>query len=655
MKIFYLTFFLLFFGCVVTNPSDSIKYDVQVNLDQNYSLLIDKINFDEVNLNKINFNEFNLDDLNIDFNLDFLDLDFSAITVSGQFVLPNKEDYFRLILVDDKDEEHLIFEAYYPLFDTSEVNFDSVCNETCDLKKINPKKIKIETNISDFSKINISSLNLVSGKQVPQKSSNVQRINKILEKNNDNWVANETELSKLSYAEKKSLFGSGDYFPPGLEYYSQGIYGFFFGEKVIDNLPKSWDWRNVNGKNYVSEIKFQGSTGYCWVFSSTSLVESLFKIKYDKTVSLAEKEFMCGEFENKYLIDNKTISSPTNKLIDSKVFQGGYVLSALNYLKYYGAINESCLKFNNDFSRIDFCKDAVSNNCLNFNFVNGLCADLNCFVCKNKTFLNSPNLNCEINENYKIKEVHPIKDNLFGDSFDFSNESDVKLFKKTLIEQGPLTISTNLSNYISPTGLAFNYDQTHAMLVVGYQTTNDGKLILILKNSWGKNWGENGFIRVFPPKDVHSIYYAKDPFIENLELEQTCEDKDKDGYCYWNLLDKPSSCPDYCSNKKDCDDFNPNSLYFNEDYRCVYSDEKIVELNEESYEVINFEKTPDINLSFISSSVFLESDLNSNPELKNVVEKNEFNIIDNLFSIILFAIIFFLILVIIYTVHKNSN
>ncbi|GKB47737.1 senescence-specific cysteine protease SAG39-like protein [Tanacetum coccineum] len=39
-------------------------------------------------------------------------------------------------------------------------------------------------------------------------------------------------------------------------------------------------------------------------------------------------------------------------------------------------------------------------------------------------------------------------------------------------------------------------DLDHAITAVGYGTTTDGTKYWLMKNSWGKSWGENGYIRI---------------------------------------------------------------------------------------------------------------------------------------------------------------
>ena len=39
-------------------------------------------------------------------------------------------------------------------------------------------------------------------------------------------------------------------------------------------------------------------------------------------------------------------------------------------------------------------------------------------------------------------------------------------------------------------------DTNHAVVMVGYGTTTDGKDYYLVKNSWGTSWGESGYIRI---------------------------------------------------------------------------------------------------------------------------------------------------------------
>ncbi|MFA7708754.1 MAG: C1 family peptidase [archaeon] len=99
-----------------------------------------------------------------------------------------------------------------------------------------------------------------------------------------------------------------------------------------------------------------------------------------------------------------------------------------------------------------------------------------------------------------------------------------------------------------------------------------GSSYYIFKNSWGEDFGENGYVKMLsgasdltarivyspitPPTDT-SYWPA------NFNNTINCEDKDGDNYCNWGISeDKPSTCPSFCNAEKDCDDSNPDLLGF---------------------------------------------------------------------------------------------
>ena len=497
-------------------------------------------------------------------NVNLSSLIIPSIDVSGSVVLPSKEDYLRVILLDSKGKEHLVFEAYYPLYSLGTFSFENICNETCDLSKITPSKIRIETNISDFSKIQISSLSISSGAKLSQKDTAVNSINKNLRENNESWVAGETSVSKLSYAEKKAMFGDGSVAPQGgFEYYSGGVFGsaslMQTQSTPSTNLPSSWDWRNRNGKNYISPIKNQGTYNLCWAFASVAAVESVFNIYYNDLLNydLAEKEYFCGTFNNLSLIPNTWSSG-------SGVY-GGYIYQGIGYLSTFGVVEESCIPYtlNSSNNLIESsCTLAASVDCTNYTFTNGVCAygDTACASCKNKS-LSKGNSACASKKIFSISDF-----NYVGADY-LSVVTDLNVLKRTLIEKGPLAMG---SDFFNVTNYDKNITSGHAMLLVGYETDSQGRTILIFKNSYGVNWGVNGYAKTYVP-EMSQVFYVFNPTIKSNGTNPVvnCVDEDNDSYCSWGIGSKPSSCSSSCNSLEDCDDSNPGLRAFDSNYNCV--------------------------------------------------------------------------------------
>jgi len=48
-------------------------------------------------------------------------------------------------------------------------------------------------------------------------------------------------------------------------------------------LPESFSWKNVNGTDWISPIRDQGSCGSCYAFASMALLEAKYRIQSNMT------------------------------------------------------------------------------------------------------------------------------------------------------------------------------------------------------------------------------------------------------------------------------------------------------------------------------------------------------------------------------------
>ena len=87
----------------------------------------------------------------------------------------------------------------------------------------------------------------------------------------------------------------------------------------------------------------------------------------------------------------------------------------------------------------------------------------------------------------------------------FTEEGNEELLKKLVVEHGAVQSSIAIDLDIYNKWLAYKsgiwtqqsktMKHNHAVVVVGYGTEN-GIDYWLLKNSWGKNWGMDGFMKI---------------------------------------------------------------------------------------------------------------------------------------------------------------
>ncbi|MEA9357972.1 C1 family peptidase [Bacteriovorax sp. PP10] len=259
-------------------------------------------------------------------------------------------------------------------------------------------------------------------------SISVNSINSLIQKNKGGWIARENRISRLSDFEIKRLLGSKD-LPEG-----NGLY------EDRTRALEAWDWRNVEGVNWLGSVMDQGNCGSCVAFASVATLEAQYRI-------------------------NSTLPWLTPTFSPQQLFNcgggacdmGWFPSSAASFLKNKGVVDSSCAPYASGSTGEDVqCKK---------NF------------CQNQT-----------ERTYRIANFNSP-----------SGGGGVSSKVKEALKKGPLvttlTVYEDFMVYSSGVYKSVSNKRVggHAVSLVGF---NDEGRYWIVRNSWGPDWGENGFIRV---------------------------------------------------------------------------------------------------------------------------------------------------------------
>ncbi|KAJ8724128.1 hypothetical protein PYW07_008108 [Mythimna separata] len=202
-------------------------------------------------------------------------------------------------------------------------------------------------------------------------------------------------------------------------------------------VPESFDWRDYDA---VTEVKDQGSCGSCWAFSVTGNIEGQWKMQSGQLVSLSEQE----------LVDCDKLDNGCN---------GGLPDNAYRAIEQMGGLELES----------DYPYEGTDDKCV-----------------FNKTLAK-----------VKISSAVNITSNETG-------------MAQWLVHNGPISIGINanaMQFYMG--GISHPWRMLchptfidHGVLIVGYGVKDyplfHKKLpYWIIKNSWGKSWGEQGYYRVY--------------------------------------------------------------------------------------------------------------------------------------------------------------
>ncbi|XP_047472768.1 dipeptidyl peptidase 1-like isoform X1 [Penaeus chinensis] len=214
----------------------------------------------------------------------------------------------------------------------------------------------------------------------------------------------------------------------------------------LNLLPETFDWRDVEGVNYVGGVRDQAQCGSCYVFASTAMLESRLRVK--------TRNQRQDVFSTQDVVSCSAVSQGCD---------GGFkYLIAGRYAMEQGMVAEEC----NPYTAQDDTCDT----------------DLSCA----RTY---------------VSEYSFLGGYYGGGSED--------LMMEALVARGPMAVSymvyDDFHNYeggvYHHTGARSDFNPhegtNHAVLLVGYGVDPaTGEKYWTCRNSWGADWGEDGFFRI---------------------------------------------------------------------------------------------------------------------------------------------------------------
>lgn len=448
----------------------------------------------------------------------------TGLSVSGRATLNSEDGYIRILLKDSYNYEYLVYENHLLLADSTNEDFQNIAIETQWLEKITPQAIRIETHhatllLSSYRYITASSGNRMTSVslasiEMAQRQYIINKLNGNLLRLNIPWRAGITSVSEMSYEDRKSMFGGKMPQLYGLEHYVGGIFvmpGYVnrTTRQTKDSINRTgslvseWDWRNRHGKNWMTPVKHQSLCGACWIFGSVATLEAYINLYFNRLINydLSEEDVLsCNHY-------------------DKNCDNGGTMIQSLNHIRNYGIVEEDCFPYS-------YTVQDCGNKCQNpteMIFIND-------FVV------------CDSTED-------ALKRALFTAPLVFDNNS----WRHVFCIAGYTTLQAGNQYYIW-------HGSTDDTITINNNSPLLGQTAWIIKNSWGSNWGDNGyFYGIFNLYDSHHYPARPDSGITSqiyTDADIVCDDEDGDGYYFWGIGPRPSNFPSWLPQESDGDDSN---------------------------------------------------------------------------------------------------
>lgn len=232
-------------------------------------------------------------------------------------------------------------------------------------------------------------------------------------------------------------------------------------ERDQTELPTHWDWRNVSGINYDSPVRHQMACGSCYVFATVSAIESRIRIatKNKVQVQLSPQDIVsCSLY--------------------SQLCHGGFPYLAAKYVQDFYLVPEDCFPYQGSSVSCDLkCTNAsLKVRVANYSYIGGFYGGTNEEAMRREIYNNGP---------------IPVSFVVYPD-FSYYRDgvySHVKGIAGKPLENGGINPWEPVS---------------HSVTIVGWGEENN-ITYWIVKNSWGKSFGINGYFKIRRGTDECSI------------------------------------------------------------------------------------------------------------------------------------------------------
>jgi len=230
-----------------------------------------------------------------------------------------------------------------------------------------------------------------------------------------------------------------------------------FLQRPVADFPKSWDWGNVSGQNFLEPVMDQADCGSCYAASSVRMLTARHKITTNNTKAIPWSinfPLQCSEY--------------------NQGCKGGYGFLLAKWSDDVGLLPATCMPYNTQGS----CK-----------------------------------LECDLK---KVgKRYRAANHRYVGSFYGHANE---QIMMEELVANGPLSVGIEPDDdfmyyadgvYRSSSTKKYNINDEwtqvdHGVLLVGYGE-EDGQKYWKIQNSWGPDWGEDGFFRIIRGVDESAI------------------------------------------------------------------------------------------------------------------------------------------------------